>query len=157
MNDTAKQKPPKQGFFAVDHRCWAEVCNVSMNAAVAYLVLARGSGPDNVQTTWSVQAIEKYTRISRPRANKAIAQLKETGLIVQTRDGTKPKYEIQPWAPKKGNRATKTDPEWIWLPNRLVDGVANETPPIERVRQIQDVMALRLFIDLYYIQNLRGL
>jgi hypothetical protein len=48
-----------------------------------------------------------------------------------------------------------TDPDWIWLPNTLVTGAAGETPPIELVRQCQDVMTLRLFIDLYHAQNLR--
>jgi hypothetical protein len=29
------------GFFAVDRRTWAHVCGLGLNAAVAYLVLAR--------------------------------------------------------------------------------------------------------------------
>ena len=42
----------------------------------------------------------------------------------------------------------------IWLPNELVSGASDETPPVERVRQVQDVMALRLFVDLYHAQAL---
>jgi len=34
------------GFFAVDSRVWAWLCQQGMNLAVAYLVLARGTGPD---------------------------------------------------------------------------------------------------------------
>ena len=46
-------------------------------------------------------------------------------------------------------------PDWIWLPNALVTGAADETPPVELVRQTQDVMTLRLLVDLYHAQNLR--
>jgi hypothetical protein len=45
-------------------------------------------------------------------------------------------------------------PEWIWLPNTLVTGAAAEIPPLELVRQIQDVMALRLMVDMYQAQVL---
>jgi hypothetical protein len=34
-------------FFAIDRRAWACVCGLGLNPAVAYLVMARGSGPDN--------------------------------------------------------------------------------------------------------------
>jgi hypothetical protein len=53
------------GFFAGDRRTWARVCGLGLNRAVAYLVLARGTGKSNRQTAWSVQAIETYTAISR--------------------------------------------------------------------------------------------
>lgn len=43
----------------------------------------------------------------------------------------------------------------VWLPNTLVIGAADETPPLERVRQTGDVMVLRLLVDLYHSQNLR--
>ena len=35
-------------------------------------MLARGTSADNRTTTWSVQAIEKYTSISRARAHDAL-------------------------------------------------------------------------------------
>jgi hypothetical protein len=52
---TAKSVPRAQprsgdgrgGFFAVDRRAWALVCGLGMNPAVAYLVLAHGTGGDN--------------------------------------------------------------------------------------------------------------
>ena len=34
-------------------------------------------------------------------------------------------------------------------------GAAKETPPVELIRQAQDVMAVRLLVDLYFAQNLR--
>lgn len=43
----------------------------------------------------------------------------------------------------------------VWLPNSLVTGAADETPPLERVRQTGDVMTLWLLADLYQSQNLR--
>jgi hypothetical protein len=46
------------------------------------------------------------------------------------------------------------DPDWIWLPNSLMDGVAAEVPPIERIRQTHNLVALRVFVDLYHVHNL---
>jgi hypothetical protein len=91
------------GFFAVDRRTWARVCGLGLNAAVAYLVLARGTGKANRETTWSVQAIEKYTGIARSRAHAAIQDLLDAGLIRRLRAGTRPKYELLPWHLLRGN------------------------------------------------------
>ena len=49
---------------------------------------------------------------------------------------------------------TETPPEWIWLPNALVDGVGVETPPIEIARESGRPAALRLLVDLYGAQSL---
>jgi hypothetical protein len=193
------------GFFAVDRRTWARACGLGLNAAVAYLVLARGTGKSNRETAWSVLAIETYTGISRSRAHDAVSGLIKDGAIRKLRGGTKPKYELPPWHLLPGNdtrrltdseesvikkvvldkeippsqRGTlkrllkkgwliddgngrysiaphpESNPDWIWLPNELVTSAAGETPPIELVRQVQDVMTLRLLIDLYHAQNLR--
>jgi hypothetical protein len=59
-------------------------------------------------------------------------------------------FEPIPYDPDAAAR-----PDWIWLPNELVTGAAAETPPVELVRQTQDVMTLRLLVDLYRAQNLR--
>ncbi len=195
-------------FFAVDRRIWAKVCALEMNAAAAYLVLARGTGPDNRTTAWSAQAIERYTSISRGRAKRALATLSNAGVVRGLRGGTRPQYELVPWAELNGQRApsrrpmterqravfdlveaggqptgpdkgaayalarkgwlTKdagglfrvapepdTAPDWIWLPNELVTGAVSEVAPVELVRQTQDVMTLRLLVDLYHAQNLR--
>ena len=208
-------------FFAIDRRAWARVCELGINPAVVYLVLARGTGADNRTSTWSVQAIEKYTSISRGRAQDALKTLQRVGLMQVLRDGTRPKYYLKPaheilgcegypppplddveerlmkvllqgQRPAQPARATKewnyrspntiakelvekgllrqlgqhrfasaydpdaaAQPDWIWLPNALVTGAADETPPVELVRQTQDVMTLRLLVDLYHAQNLR--
>jgi hypothetical protein len=218
------QAPAGKGqgdFFAVDRRAWARACGLGLNPAVAYLVLARGTGADNRATTWSVQAIETYTSVSRGRAHEALKALRRAGLMQVLRGGTRPKYRLVPahevpgceghpppalddveqrlfdqlargesWVSDKGGKTwdyrnprtlakalvakdwarelggnrfapipydpeAAVRPDWIWLPNELVTGAADETPPIELVRQAQDVMALRLLVDLYHAQNLR--
>ncbi len=40
-------------------------------------------------------------------------------------------------------------PQHVWLPNAIVDGAADETPPLEIIRQMQDVRRLQLFVSLY--------
>src|SRR4051812_20681117 len=90
------RKRKASNIFAVDRRAWARACDLGLNAAVAYLMLARGSGGDQRTVGWSVHAIENRTGISRPNAKKAIEALKAGGLIVQDKGGTKPKYYIVP-------------------------------------------------------------
>jgi hypothetical protein len=46
------------------------------------------------------------------------------------------------------------EPLAVWLPNTLIDGAANEVPPIELVRQTRSLPALRLLIELYAVQFL---
>ena len=45
-------------------------------------------------------------------------------------------------------------PDWIWLPNAIVDGVPGAAIPVELIRQSANRAALRLFIDLYHAQSL---
>lgn len=198
-------------FFQVDQRIWHLVCDLGMIAAIAYLVLARFSGRDNATTSASVNAIEKYTGISRGRSRKAINILIRAGFVRQDAGGARPKYYLRPanevlqlnadlnpkqrpmteeeaevyglvqigswvsgaqrkiartmvkqgWLAEGGNgyfrtceHETKAETHWIWLPNEFVSGAADETPPVELVRQTQDVMTLRMIVDLYHAQNL---
>ena len=47
--------------------------------------------------------------------------------------------------------------ELIWLPNTLVTGTnKQETPPVARLRQAQDIWALRRLVDLYHSHDLPG-
>ena len=107
-------------FFAVDRSAWAAVCGKGMNPATAYLVLACFSGRDNRTTSASVNAVEQYTGIARGRARQAIDALISIGRVRQRRGGTRPQYAIDPYT-------AKSDTDWIWLPNALVTGVAQET------------------------------
>ena len=138
----------------MDRRAWAAVCALGLNEAVAYLVLARGTGGDNRTTSWSVNSVENYTGISRSRALCAVKRLVECGIIRIDRLGWKPRYHLFPAHEIPGCAEKTSDPQWIWLPNALVDGAAGETPPIELLRQSQEVGALRLLVDLYDAHSL---
>ncbi|HEV7267343.1 MAG TPA: hypothetical protein VGN83_20910 [Falsiroseomonas sp.] len=85
-------------FFAVDRRAWAFVCGLGMNPAVAHLALARGTGGDNRTTSWSANAIEQRTGISRSRAAQAIAELERSKAVFRDPAGKRdhPRYKIVP-------------------------------------------------------------
>ena len=85
-----------KGFFTIDRGAFRCAAVGGLNSAVAYLVMARGTGPDNRTTQWSVNAIEKYTGISRPNAKKAVADLLDRGIWKKTREGNHPIYEAVP-------------------------------------------------------------
>jgi hypothetical protein len=209
-----------EGFFAIDRRAWARACALGLNPAVAYLVVACGTGGDNRTTRWSDQAIRKYAGLSRGRTDKAMAELKASGLVREDQGGARPRYylmsahevpgcegyvptlsepeqrafaELKPGHPTsfstkascdwggsspysaalglaskglarelKGGRfepiaydvAKAAAPDWIWLPNTIVTGVASETAPVHLLRQAQNRPALRLFVDLYHSHGL---
>lgn len=223
-----RRKDGRGDFFAVDRRAWARVCGsvsspgLGMNAAVAYLALARGTGANNRDTPWSVNALEKRNLMSRGRAQAAIDALKAAGLVRQTGFGGKAtRYELVPahevpgtsayrpalteaesflwrrllksgslYVPYSGTVATwgsksplalakelagkgyargtgntfapipwdeeeARRPDWVWLPNSLVDGAPGDAAaPIELVRRTQDALAMRLLVDLYHEQDL---
>ncbi len=136
-------------FFAVDRRAWGAVCSLGLNEAIAYLALARGSGGDNRTTSWSVNAVENYTGISRPRAKSAIRRLISEQFIRLLQAGSRPRYYLALAHEILASKSSEPDPDWIWLPNSIIDGVSNETPPIGLLRQVQNISVLRLFVDLY--------
>lgn len=93
------EKPRKKktigDFFGVDVDGVRKACELGMNPAVTYTVLACFSDGTNRYTPASVQAIEKYTGISRKHATKAINALVDAKLIgLVPRDSTRPYYEI---------------------------------------------------------------
>ena len=88
----------QRGFFAVDRRVFTAVVDLGRNAAIAYLIVARGTGRDNMTSSWSMHAIEQRTSIARSRGKTAIATLLNEGLLRQTGTGARPKYELLPWA-----------------------------------------------------------
>ena len=95
---TVKTKRKKSDlFFAVDVRSAARAVEEGINPGIALLVLAAGSGYDHITTSWSVNAIEKYTSMSRGRAGKAIEHLISKRLVQQTAKGSSPSYRIRPW------------------------------------------------------------
>lgn len=134
------------GFFGVDVDAFNAACSIGLNAAIALLVLARFSGRDHSTTSASIHAVEKYTGIGRIRAKSALDALINSKLVAKTNSSTtRPRYALE---------TTGVD-NLIWLPNEVIDGAANEAPPIERLRQTSDVEALRMFGMLYHRSNLR--
>ena len=138
-------------FFAVDRYAWSAVFEkTGLHGAIAYLVLARGSLADMRTTSWSAEAINQRTRLNWRQAKEAIARLVEAALIRQDKGGSKPRYFILP-------TQSEAEPEWIWLPNTLVDGIDGQAAPVEIVRQSGRPAALRLLIDFYGAQELADL
>jgi hypothetical protein len=196
-----------KGFFRIDKRLWAAVCELGMNPAVAYLALGCGTGGDNRTTAWSAKAVSEYAGIAWIRGKAAIKEIAKGGFIRRTKDGSRPRYELLDWSefeqasprpsmdgytacvlrsiadgnqPKSKAQRTTAEglvqarrlwlvdnkyvtqapaedgtTQWIWLPQTLVTGTSKgEDSPLARVRRLQDVLALRLFIDLYHVQHL---
>jgi hypothetical protein len=121
---------------------WAQVCKLDINAAIAYLILASGTGPDNQQTSWSVNAVMNYGNLTLKRAQRAIQLLCKEKFIKQLTTGPHPKYELL--LPKKPDKE-----DWIWLPNTLVAGAKREKPPIVYIRESGDKVVLQLLVELY--------
>jgi hypothetical protein len=211
MSDNAAEANPTRvsgGFFAIDRGAFRCAAAGGLNAAVAHLVMARGTGPDNRTTQWSVHSIEQRTGISRPNAAKAVKALLDRGIWKKVRDGRHPIYKAVPGdqipggpftgdeqatiaAVREGKAvpsesktvlealkargivrdrntgrrnsyfeldtatiAALAEPLTTWLPNVLIDGAADEVPPIELIRQTRSLPALRLLIGLYAAQFL---
>ncbi|MEI7775256.1 MAG: hypothetical protein WCK17_10830, partial [Verrucomicrobiota bacterium] len=194
------------GFFSVDLGAFRCAVAAGLNPAIAHLIMARGTGRENRITSWSVNAIEKRTGISRPNAKKAVGILVERGIWHKTRGGKHPVYESNPGDQVKGGPFTPdenlaldqirtrsrllnvctaeqfvarglaselprsnsrrlfklneeqikalVEPKHVWLPNALIDGAADEVPPIELIRQTRNLMALQLLVEIYAIQFL---
>jgi hypothetical protein len=141
-------------FFAIDSRIWAKVTDCGMNEAVAYLVLARGTGPDNRTTRWSAEAVHRYSGVAWSRAQTAIENLVRAGVVRRGKEHTKerPRYELMSYEKNK----FEINENFIWLPNTIVTSTeSGETSPVARIRGAGDKWAMRLFVDLYAAQNLR--
>ena len=83
-------------LFIIDARVWAKVTSIGMSAAVAYLVLACGTGRDNKATPWSIKAVKKYAGMGWERAKPAIDELIAGGFIRlgESHTASKPRYEL---------------------------------------------------------------
>ncbi len=130
-------------FFAVGLSEFHQACSLGLNAAVSLLVLACGTGRDNQTTAWSANAVQNYGGISWKRAKPAIDALKAAGIVQQIDTASKkPRYKL------------RISDDLIWLSKSIIMPLAGETPPVMRIRQMQDVELLKLFIDLYFSHKL---
>jgi hypothetical protein len=89
----------------------------------------------------AVDRVERGLALSRNCRDQAQRAAKKGWLIEHNGE-----FAIAPVPEKK--------PDLIWLPNELVTGALGEIPPVELVRQMQDPMTLRLFIEMYHAHNL---
>jgi hypothetical protein len=131
-------------FFAVGKAEWRQACELGLNPAATFLVLACGTGRDNQTTAWSANAVQTYAGIRWERANPAIQALEKAGLLSRADGSTKnrPRYKLA------------ISEDRIWLPSSIVLPLNKETPVVWRLREAQDVLLLRLFVELYDAQNL---
>lgn len=83
-------------FFAVDRRAWAKACDLGMNAAIAYLVMARGTGHDMRSTSWSAKAMQERTSVPWRQCKAAIQSVVASGLVRQDKGGQHPRYTVRP-------------------------------------------------------------
>lgn len=144
--DSLEKTPVSERFFAIDRNVWARVCDLGLNEAVSYVVIAAGTGKSHSVSNWSAEAIEKRTGMHHIRAKEAIQHLIDHDLMTVTPKGKLRRYEL-----------TLSDkPAFIWLPLSIVEGVAGERAPVRLLRQAQDLSAFRLFIDLYFFHDLDG-
>lgn len=131
------------GFFAIGRTTLIKACDLGINPACAFLVMASGTGKDNATTRWSAEAVGNHAAVRWTAAKEAIEALCKAGLMSKGGKPTRPVYKL------------KKEGELIWLPRTLVEGAANETPPVAKLRQTQDAMTFRLLVELYSAQNLR--
>ena len=57
-------------------------------------------------------------------------------------------------APQGKPRFRQIEPDLVWLPNSLVDGFVGADAPLVRLRQMRDVRAIQLLLDVYRFSNL---
>jgi hypothetical protein len=133
-------------FFAVDRTAFHYVSG-EVDPALAYLVLARGTLVDNCTTTWGAKAVANYVGMRWYTANLSISRLQELGAVARIDGDTRARFSLVPMC-------GEDELEWIFLPNEIVTGAAGEPTPLALIREMQDPLLLRLFVDLYDAQNL---
>ena len=133
------------GLFIIGSDNFDRALNLGLYPALAYLVMARGTQRNNVTTSWSAKAVKSSIGVRWPKCQSAIQVLIESGLasLVPSKVKSCPRYRL---APIEGDR--------IFLPNTLVDGSKDCTPPLRRIRESQSIDVLKLLISLYQFQNL---
>ncbi|KPH08842.1 hypothetical protein CO657_13655 [Rhizobium acidisoli] len=147
MTTEAPEKVPvSERFFAIDRNVWARVCDLGLNEAVSYVVIAAGTGKSHTVSNWSAEAIEKRTGMHHTRAKDAIGRLVEHGLMTVTPKGKLRRYDLN----------ISEEPAFIWLPLSIVEGIAGQRSPLKLLRKAQCISAVRLFIDLYFFHDLAG-
>jgi hypothetical protein len=87
-------------------------------------------------------------------SNSAVEALKARLIVKERTDRTSRSRRHKSLELDEAAISKLTAPLNVWLPNALIDGVADETPPIELIRQTRSVSALRLLVEFYAVQFL---
>jgi hypothetical protein len=135
-----------RNVFAVDRSQCLKACDQGLGVGASYLVLGCHTKGNTATTTASANAIEKLVGIHHRSASKYISAMQSVGLIERT-DGrsnprSSPMYRL----------LMPPNPELVWLPVCIVRG--NEMPPLKLLWHMQDVRALRCFVELYFWSHL---
>lgn len=155
------KKPSKQatdGIFIIKAEIWESLYdhvqndyelsdNFSLAILLTYLVLASGTGKDNVTSSWSSGSVYRYAGISPKLADKAIKWLSKSGYLTIVKQPEKNKSPIY---------KLTVDSEYefdLFLPNGLVTGVAGEKTALKRLYDEGNIHLLYLFIRLYGFQD----
>jgi len=150
MSSPRKQDCTTKGnFFAINKPEFAQACELGLNPAVAYLVLACGTGRDNIRTRWSCDSINRYTGMSWIRARDAVRRLETVGIAALN------KPLVRRGRPLRLLR-TCLDAQAIWLPKEIVVGDGTEARPLQTIRETGELGLLSCLIDLYAEQELLG-
>ncbi len=138
----------KAPFFSLSVPTIDKAASLGVAALSSLVVVACGSGKDNVTSSWSASAVQKYTRLGQKRAQKAISDLLGAGVLSVAAGSkkTKPRYKI-----KRDKNAAE-----IWLPECFVTGLeGEEVSVLERLRAAGGVTYLHLLLRLYEHQNMQ--
>jgi hypothetical protein len=151
----------------------------SVNSVQEYLGLSLGRARTSVQALLTNGYVECVQSGTRPRykltawnAMRPRLTVMESLVIEKVRRGDRftrgrqQQYDRKiarqlahaGWLLEVGDRFTVADtsdvPQWLWLPSTVIEGAGDEIPPVHRLRQSQDVLTLRLFVDCYGGQHL---
>lgn len=158
---TAQSQTKQQGeFFIIDIEVWQSIYDDVLNSLnvgylddskatrilASYLVLACGTGGDNITTRWSATSCYKYGGFSTQTAKVAIEYLEKLGhiSIATKKKATSKNNTYKLTKPKQGNE--------IYIPKSLVMGVNDELTAINRLYLECNPHLLYLFIRLYAFQ-----
>ena len=117
----------------------------ALKSSHAQLVAALGSGWTEVPKSASASGAYSRWGVLSPR--KEAEELVKLGHVIAHSDGRYFRTMLY-------DAEAAARPDWIWLPNALVDGAADETAPVELMHQAADPLALRLLVNLYGSQTL---
>ena len=159
-NSTETKKPRRKreggGYFSVSISQADKAVALGLEAALAFLVMARGTVRDGLTTSWSAHAIEKRRILGRHAAARAVHALESAGLCTTPAKETRSSRKLATRIVEEGARPDEPRPRvpTAWLPNTLVDGHGERRPPLAMLREARSADALRLLLHIYAANDL---